>query len=76
MRRLALNWSNTVVQFAKTGDPNGAGLPHWPRYTAESRQALILDANLRVESNLHAADRALWGDTESVSSEYTLSSER
>ena len=76
VRQLANDWSNTVVQFAKTGDPNGAGLPTWPRYTAESRHALLLDDNPRVISNPHAADRDRWGDIETSSSEYLTSRAR
>ena len=76
VRQLANDWSNTIIQFAKTGDPNGAGLPAWPRYTAESRQTLILDGSPRVMSNLHAVDRARWGDIESSSSEYMTSTGR
>jgi para-nitrobenzyl esterase len=33
-------WTN----FAKTGDPNGAGLPRWPAFTEKSQQVLFLDA--------------------------------
>ncbi len=76
VRQLANDWSNTIIQFAKTGDPNGAGLPAWPRYTAESRQTLVLDGNPQVISNLHAVDRARWGDIESSSSEYLTSTTR
>jgi para-nitrobenzyl esterase len=32
-------WTN----FAKTGDPNGAGLVPWPRYDTKARQRLVLD---------------------------------
>jgi len=36
-------WTN----FAKTGNPNGAGLTAWPRYD-QTRQLIHLDKNLRV----------------------------
>jgi para-nitrobenzyl esterase len=31
------------VQFAKTGDPNAAGMPVWPRFTPETRQHLAME---------------------------------
>ncbi len=60
VRDLSQRWSDTVIAFARTGEPNGAGLPHWPRYDAESRQALVLDANTRIERNPNRAERELW----------------
>jgi para-nitrobenzyl esterase len=36
-----LYWSN----FAKTGDPNGPGLPAWPRYEAASDMIMLFDAD-------------------------------
>ena len=32
-RAMAETINAYIVNFAKTGDPNGAGLPRWPRYT-------------------------------------------
>ena len=32
-----------VVNFARTGDPNGTGLPAWPRYT--STEDRLMDFN-------------------------------
>jgi para-nitrobenzyl esterase len=70
VRRLALNWSNNIIQFARTGNPNGAGLLQWPEYTAENRETLILDSVSRVEAFLDSADRKRWGDSETTPSEF------
>jgi para-nitrobenzyl esterase len=59
---LAERWSNTVAAFARTGDPNGAGLPRWSPYSADTREVLILDATSRIEQDPDAQLRKRWGD--------------
>lgn len=45
-RRMAEVVSGYWVNFAKHGDPNGPGLPHWPRY--ERGTDLMLDLGTQV----------------------------
>jgi len=59
---LAQKWSDTMIAFARTGDPNGAGLPHWPKYDPNDRFCLIADKVSRVEEDPDAIPRRLWGD--------------
>jgi para-nitrobenzyl esterase len=35
--------SSYWVNFAKSGDPNGSGLPHWPAFTSANGQVMRLD---------------------------------
>jgi para-nitrobenzyl esterase len=42
-RKLADKMAGALVQFMKTGDPNGGGLPSWPRYTAARGETMVLD---------------------------------
>ena len=37
------------ANFIKTGDPNGAGLPAWPKF--ETGQRMIIDVNTRAEGD-------------------------
>lgn len=59
VRDLAMKWSNTLVQFARTGDPSGAGLPHWPMYD-DSRPCLVLDEKSYVAADPDKKHRGLW----------------
>jgi para-nitrobenzyl esterase len=42
-RKLADKMSVSLVQFMKTGSPNGGGLPEWPKYSAINGETMILD---------------------------------
>ncbi len=42
-RRLSDNMSDALLRFMKTGNPNGSGLPDWPRYTKENGEVMVLN---------------------------------
>lgn len=46
--RLARTMSEAWVRFAATGDPNGAGLPQWPRYETNRRATMLFDTEVRA----------------------------
>jgi para-nitrobenzyl esterase len=60
VQSLARHWSDTVLAFAASGDPNGGGLPEWPTYAPPDRACMILDATSRIESDPDAGQRAFW----------------
>jgi len=57
---LADRWSASVARFARDGDPNGAGLPDWPRYSSDDRRVLVLDETCRVDVDPDEVDRKIW----------------
>jgi para-nitrobenzyl esterase len=42
-RMLSEKMSGALLQFMRTGDPNGGGLPTWPRYTSANGETMVLD---------------------------------
>lgn len=42
--RVTAMTSQALINFARTGDPNGAGVPNWPKFTKTKPATLILDA--------------------------------
>jgi para-nitrobenzyl esterase len=54
--RLAATW----VAFAKTGDPNNAAIPHWPRYDRADRATMIFNTDMRVENDPRGEIRRFW----------------
>ncbi|MGA2074523.1 MAG: carboxylesterase family protein [Terriglobia bacterium] len=45
---LSKQMSGAWASFARTGNPNHSGLPHWPTYTADTRATMYFDAPCEV----------------------------
>jgi len=50
-KAIAKAWSHTLIAFAKSGEPNGAGLPQWPNYKPNEFECLRIRRNPDVVSN-------------------------
>ena len=46
--------SSAWINFARTGNPNGAGVPEWPNYTTAKKATMIFDTNCEVKYDYDA----------------------
>ena len=60
-RTMAATMSDALLRFARTGDPNGGGLPVWPRYDLARRETMMFDVATRVESDPRGEERRFFG---------------
>jgi para-nitrobenzyl esterase len=56
---LADKMSQALINFARTGNPNGSGLPQWPAYTQDKKPVMFFDNKLEVRIDHDAELRAL-----------------
>jgi para-nitrobenzyl esterase len=59
-RRLAATMADTFIRFARTGDPDGAGIPAWPQYDLTRRATMIFDRESRIEDDPRREERLLF----------------
>jgi para-nitrobenzyl esterase len=56
-RKLAEKMSDALLQFMKTGNPNGGGLPNWPKYSSRNGEVMILNDVCEVQNDPDRAAR-------------------
>lgn len=59
-RALSAAMMRAFASFARSGDPNHAGLPHWPRHSLPARETMIFDRDPRVERDPRGWERELF----------------
>jgi para-nitrobenzyl esterase len=50
-KALSEKMAGSLVQFMKTGNPNGGGLPAWPKFTANNGETMILNDICEVRND-------------------------
>jgi para-nitrobenzyl esterase len=59
-RMLSRQVQNRVIAFARSGSPNGPGMPRWPAYDLRRRETMVFDVASRVESDPRRWQRELF----------------
>lgn len=52
--------SDAFIAFARTGNPNHAGLPEWRPYELQSRSTMVFDVQPHAENDPRGAERLLF----------------
>ena len=64
-RRVSAAMQSYWTNFAKTGDPNGAGLPTWPRFDSAARAYVqFTDSGAVAKEGLRRAQCDLWMESQ------------
>jgi para-nitrobenzyl esterase len=56
-RALSTRMTDAWVQFARTGDPNHAGIPHWEPFSSQTIPTMVFDNDLRLLLDPDANER-------------------
>jgi para-nitrobenzyl esterase len=59
-RRTTATVQRYWVNFARTGDPNGNGLPAWPQYRDAAPTTLVFGQEVRADPQFRARQLAYW----------------
>ena len=50
-RALSTKMAGALLQFMKTGDPNGPGLPKWPKYSTARGETMVFDDKCEAKND-------------------------
>ncbi|AOD16340.1 carboxylesterase [Xanthomonas fragariae] len=59
-QRMTEQMSQTLIAFARSGDPNHRGLPRWQQYSLQRRETLLFDRPSRLEHDPRGGERTLY----------------